>query len=250
MLKKSFFSLFLFMASPLLTSCATVTEGATQQVSFKTVGAEDAYCEVQIGTNGYKYSVRPPYTLRVQRSKDPMFVVCHAPGNRTKDAMVESTLSKATLLNGVTAGTTAVWDAASGAMFQYPDEVTIDFSSALTKETPLPSYENKGALDSTAQGIEYMGPDTPTLESDKSLAARYKAAYDDAAKQEAEENAMQAEKERRINAVEGGFYGDKGHDKSDSTNPTPAVISPTAPSVVPSTSSKLGKPMFPSSTSF
>lgn len=281
MSKNYFLPLFFVFCAPLLASCSTITNGSTQQVSFKAVGAEDVYCDILIGANDYKYNVRPPQTIWLQRSRKPMFIACTAPGNRTKNAVVESGIANTAYLNSLTAGTTLAWDAQSGAMYAYPEEVVIDFSSALAKDQPLPSYENKGALDPKAQGIEYMGPDTPALPGDSAQAARYKAAYDEAARQDAEEAANAQERERRINAVEGGFYGDKGgKSKTSSEVPSPklapevqvsplseAAPTPTAPPttltarkpgeltensgvVIPQTNPKLGKPIFPDSTTF
>jgi hypothetical protein len=235
------------------------------------VGAEDAYCEILIGTNDYKYNVRPPQTIWIQRSRKPMFISCAVPGNRTKNAVIESGITSSAYLNGVTAGTTLAWDAESGAMYAYPEEVVIDFSSALAKDQPLPSHENKGALDAKAQGIEYMGQDTPILPTDAANAARYKAAYDNAARQDEIDAANAKERERRINEVEGGFYGDKGDPVVKKANPEVQIapLSEAAPSstspktltakpltpqdnaiAVPQTNPKLGKPIFPDSTTF
>lgn len=272
MSRNHFLPLFFLFCAPLLASCSTITNGSTQQVSFKSVGAEDAYCDILIGANDYKYNVRPPQTIWVQRSRKPMFITCTAPGNRTKNAVVESGIANTAYLNGVTAGTTLAWDAETGAMYAYPEEIVIDFSSALAKDQPLPSYENKGALDAKAQGIEYMGQDTPALPTDAATAARYKAAYEEAARQEALDAASAKERERRINEVEGGFYGDKGGDPvvkktAPEVQITPlseAAPSSTAPKTltakpltqqgnavdVPQTNSKLGKPIFPDSTTF
>lgn len=268
MSKNHFLPLLFLFCAPLLAACSTITNGSSQHVSFKSVGAEDAYCDILIGANDYKYNVRPPQTIWVQRSRKPMFITCTAPGNRTKNAVIESGIASTAYLNGVTAGATLAWDAESGAMYAYPEEVVIDFSSTLAKDQPLPSYENKGALDAKAQGIEYMGQDTPALPTDAATAARYKAAYEDAARQDALDAANAKERERRINEVEGGFYGDKGAPVVKKTNPEVQIapLSEAAPAAktltarpltqqdnaiaVPQTNPKLGKPIFPDSNTF
>lgn len=254
MSKHYFLPLIIAFCAPLLASCSTITNGSTQQVSFKSVGADDVYCDINIGANAYRYSVRTPNTIWVQRSGKPMYIACTAPGNRTKNLVVESGITNTAFLNTLSGGTTLAVDAETGAMYSYPDEVIIDFSSAFGKEQPLPAYENKGAIDPRAQGIEYMGQDTPALQGDKEQAARYKAAYDDAARQEEMDAAASQEKDRRIQSVEGGFYGDKGL--------TPDVPVPAVPktnnkdssndgvTVIPQTNPQLAKPIFPSSTTF
>ena len=200
MSKNHFLPLLFLFCAPLLAACSTITNGSSQQVSFKSVGAEDAYCDILIGANDYKYNVRPPQTIWVQRSRKPMFITCTAPGNRTKNAVIESGIASTAYLNGVTAGATLAWDAESGAMYAYPEEVVIDFSSTLAKDQPLPSYENKGALDSKAQGIEYMGQDTPALPTDAATAAATRdAAY--AATDAATEAAKAAARTERLNVI-------------------------------------------------
>ena len=271
MSKNYFLPLFFVFCAPLLASCSTITHGSTQQVSFKTIGAEDAYCDVLIGANDYRYNVRPPQTVWVQRSTKPMFITCTAPGNRTKNAMIESGVANSAYMNAATIGTTLAWDATTGAMYEYPEEITIDFSSALAKAQPLPSYENKGAIDPKAQAIEYLGEDTPLLPGDSAEAARYKAAYEEAARQDAIDAANAQERERRIEAVEGGFYGDKGGASRKNNSavqisplsdaaPTAAPQTLTAKPVardnegggafVPQANPQLGKPIFPDSTTF
>lgn len=266
-----FLPLLLLFCAPLLAACSTITNGSSQQVSFKSVGAEDAYCDILIGANDYKYNVRTPQTIWVQRSRKPMFITCTAPGNRTKNILIESGIANTAYLNSVTAGTTLAWDAETGAMYAYPEEITIDFSAIPAKDQPLPSYENKGALDPQSQGIEYMGQDTPALPTDAAEAARYKAAYEDAARQDALDAANAVERQRRIDAVEGGFYGDKGGKPvSEKANPDVQIapLSEAAPPsasqtltakplaqqdgglAVPQTNPNLKKPIFPDSTTF
>jgi len=262
MFKNRFIPIALLFSSPFLASCATVMERSTQPVSFKTVGADDAVCDVRIGRNNYRFDVRPPQSIWVQKSKDPMFISCNAPGNRVAETIVESSVAGTTFLNALSGGTSLAVDGASGAMFKYPDEVIIDFSSALAKEMALPSYENRGALNSREQNIENMGPDTPALNGDKANAERYRRAYAEADRLEAEEAAMQVERERRIEEVEGGFLGDKGNNVKKSKNVNIAPISDAMPipksnpstdvlpSVVPDKMPQLGKPIFPSTTTF
>ena len=248
MFKNRFLPLLFVLCAPLgLASCSTVTEGSTQQISFKTVGADNASCDVQLGTNNYLYNVRPPQTIWVQKTRKPIFVSCVAPGNRMAKTTIESEFAGSSSLNFLNAGLGMIVDGESGALHKYPDEIIIDFMGVEAKNRPLPSYHNVDALDPTEQGIEYMGPDSPALTQDKIMADRYSKAYQDAALLEAEEAAMDVEKQRRIDAVEGGFDGDKSRVQiSPLSEVSPKPVKTIEPTGMP----KLAKPIFPSSTSF
>lgn len=277
MSQKYFLPLLVLLTSPLLASCSTAIEGSTQQVSFKTVGADDAFCNVQTGTNDYRYDVRPPQSLWVQKSRKPMFVSCTAPGNRVQNVTVESEVAGTTFLNSLNAGLGGGWDATSGAMYKYPDEVIIDFSVVPAQGQVLPSYMNYGALPAKDQGIEYLGPDEPSLPTDKAQLESYKKAYENEAQMLAEKQALEAEKQRRMDNIEGGFYGDKTapavsgvlkekevvvaplseavpqKPAAKTTEPVQLVPDPAEKGssvVTPQEPPTLGQPIFPSSTSF
>ena len=217
--------LLLLMCAPVLAGCATVIEGSTQQISFKTVGADDAYCDIQIGIKDYRYAVRPPQTVWIQKSSQPMFISCSAPGNRVQNMTIDSHVAGTTALNGLAAGMTLPADAVSGAMYKYPDEVVIDFTGVVTQQNPLPSYENEGAYHPKNSDIEYMGPDVPALPDDDVNAERTKRAYEAYDRDQQAEKDREVERQRRIDAVEGGFFGDKSIDKHKGK----AAIGPTAP---------------------
>lgn len=273
MLKNRFIPLFLMACTPILAACSTLINGSLQEVKFTSVGADDVYCEAQTGENSYSFTVRPPAKVGVQRSKKPIYMTCAAPGNRTLQMKVSSNIAENSYLNAATAGATLAVDATTGAMYEYPKEVVIDFRNVYAKDQPLPAYQNQGTLDPKDQAIEYLGPDTPVLEGDKDLEDRYKAAYDKAAREEAEAAANATERERRLEAVEGGFYGDKGatpdtpvpaKPKSaikpsnqevqiaplSEAAPAPKTALPTNDVVVPQVNPQLSKPIFPQSTTF
>lgn len=195
----------------LLSACSTFFEGSLQPVSFKTAGAEDALCTVTTGENDYKYVVRPPQTIQIQKSRKPMLVSCQAPGNRMMETMVNSGVAGSTFANIFNGTLGAGYDATSGAMFKYPDVVTIDFTGVVAQESPLPSYENAGALSAQSVRVENMGPKNYKLDGDEATAALHQGAWAEDARQQAEDAAADAERQSRIENVEGGFYGDKGH---------------------------------------
>jgi hypothetical protein len=205
--------LALLACMPFIVSCSTLVDGSTQQVNFTTTGADNAVCEVIIGEDSFRYRIYPPQKAWVQKSSGPMTVNCSAPGNRMASKTVESKVDSTSYGNLLTLGTTYAIDGASGAMYRYPDSVDIDFTNSQTRLNPLPSYENYGAIDTKSIGIEYMGPDTPALPSDKAESERVKAAWDEAARLEAMAFEEEQERERRMNEVEGGYWGDKGKAK-------------------------------------
>lgn len=263
MLKNRFAILFLMSCLPFLAACSTMKERASQQVMFKTEGVEGAVCDVKLGQNKLRYNVYPPQKIWVQKTKGPMYVSCRSNGNRVVEQTFGTLIASSTYLNFFNAGLGIFYDAESGASFKYPDEVIIDFAGTVAQDQPLPLYHTKGSLVPSEQGIEYMGPDTPALGQDKAVAERYRLAYEEAARLEAEEAAMEVERQRRIDSVEGGFNGDKGtppatNDAKPTSeevqiSPLSEVKSPKkndAPQIPPTASPKLGKPLFQSSTSF
>lgn len=207
----------LILSTTLLAGCATALDGTTQNVLFRTVGADDAYCIIQTGADGYRYDAHPPHTLRINRSRDPMVVSCSAPGNRKKAVEVTPHLTGKTALNALNMGLGTLVDAESGAMYSYPNEVVIDFASVRAEPQPLPAYENEGALPPQAQPIEDLGPDVLQLPSDP--VDNYKDVIAEHEKMLQEKAAYEAEKQRRIGTIEGGFYGDKGDKKWADAHP-------------------------------
>ena len=203
------------LASMTLGACSTVTEGSQQQITFETVGAVDAVCEVNQGVNDFQYQVRPPQTIWIKKSRRNLTVECDAPGNRKVTKIVETDLAATTFLNvfnGLVPG--AAYDAESGAFFKYPDKIVIDFTTEMAKPNPLPSYHNLDTLDPDREAsVENMGPDNPEMPGEKDLNASHKVAWDEYNKEQAAAAAADAERQSRIDSVEGGFYGDKGNTK-------------------------------------
>ncbi len=253
----TFLRLCAFSSVFVLTSCASYIEGHMQQVTFETPGAADARCEVAVGANGLRYIVYPPQTIWLDKTAMNMHVTCQAPGNRIATADVKSEFAGSTLLNVANGTLGAFYDAESGAMFKFPDVISIDFSNVVAAPVPLPAYENAGALSNVVPDrSEYYGPSTNVMPADSANAARYGAAYGAAAAAEAADAAREAERESRINALDGGFYGDKGKSSSSQmTKGSPSVV--TDPTAIPRSNESplreephLGEPLFPSTTSF
>lgn len=196
-----------------LSACSTITEGSQQQITFETPNAYDALCEVKLGTHGLVYAVRPPQTLWIKRTARNMYITCEAPGNRIVKKEVSSEVAATSFLNvfnGIVPGT--AYDADTGAMFKFPEKIEIDFSGVEAVAAPMPNYHNKDGLDpKQAASIEDYGPDTPAAHDDAAISVRHAMAYADAEREAAAQAALEAERQSRINSLEGGFYGDKGN---------------------------------------
>lgn len=194
-----------------LSACATYTEGSQQQITFETPSAENAVCEVRTGVNELVYRVRPPQTVWVKKSRKDMKIICEAPGNRIAEQTVKSTLSSTTfgnVANGILPG--VVYDGESGAMFKYPDLIQIDFAGITAKMNPMPDYHNLDGLQPVNE-VEDYGPSVPKGAGDLAEKTRHQSAWDEFHHEESAAAALEAEKQNRINSLEGGFYGDKGN---------------------------------------
>lgn len=233
-----------------LTGCATIIDSSSQDVNFQVVGATEVLCDVDSGK--LKYYVRPPQVITIKKSVNDLTLTCEAAGNRVKVMTVPSTLSGWTLTNvtnGIIPGT--AYDAESGAMFQYPDVVIIDFTDTIAKADELPGYHAVDTLDPklAAGSVEDMGPDEAKLAEDDAVGLRHRMAK----LQRDQDDAVQAEKVERKESLEGGWDGDKGNAAPAGGSgaayvPPPSDIPAAQPPVNGSRS--LPEPVFPGSTSF
>ncbi|HOO51822.1 MAG TPA: hypothetical protein PLK94_11095, partial [Alphaproteobacteria bacterium] len=113
------------------------------------------------------------------------------------------------VFNGIIPGST--YDADTGAMFKFPPTIQVDFMGVEAKSTPMPNYHNTDGLDpKIAATIENFGHDTPATSTDAAVKLKTDYAYMEAEKEAAAEAALEAERQSRIDSLEGGFYGDKG----------------------------------------
>ncbi len=148
-----------------LTGCASVFDGATQDVKFETPGAQDALCYAYV--EGTKYLVRPPQTINLYKSGHDITVDCQAPGNRRKNSVVAPALAGTTAWNAMNAGVGAGWDYASGAMFRYPDVITIDFTGMPLLDSALPAQNNPDIRPPDSYDLEEFLPAVPRMNADK-----------------------------------------------------------------------------------
>jgi hypothetical protein len=245
-----------------LTGCATALERSTQTVYFQAVGATEVSCSVDTGK--LKYKVNLPQKAEITKSRLPIHLTCLAAGNRKKEMLVASEVSGWTFGNvatGVVPG--AAWDAASGAMFKYPDIIIVDFTDTIAVGDNLPLYHAVDGLDPkyAAGSVENLGPNTLKLPGDDATALRHKMSY----LQRERDDAVVLEKSERRQNLEGGWEGDKGRVTTmggsgsvyvpprfepsvDMPAASPPVNAAPAPGTPPGKA--MPTPLFPSTTSF
>jgi hypothetical protein len=109
-----------------LTGCATITQGTQQAISFK-LEPKEAICEVsRVGDGKLGRISGSSNTLYVGKDKDDILVVCNAPGYEQSTTKVVSGATGA----GVTGVLLdfGITDMITGAMYRYPEDVTISLS--------------------------------------------------------------------------------------------------------------------------
>ena len=110
----------------LLPACATITQGTQQAISFR-LEPKDTICEVsRVGDGKLGRISSTSTTLYVGKDKDDILVVCNAPGFEQSTTKVVSGATGA----GVTGVLLdfGITDMITGAMYRYPEDVTISLS--------------------------------------------------------------------------------------------------------------------------
>jgi len=130
----------LALAATAMTGCATITTGADQSI---TVVTDPSGAECRLDRAGSTIAiVNPtPGTVQVDKSKDTILLRCKAEGFQETTANLSSEFQGATIGNVIFGGLIGVAiDAGSGAMNQYPNEVTLlmipaSFATAQERDT-------------------------------------------------------------------------------------------------------------------
>lgn len=123
---------FIFLASIALVStfgCASITQGTSQTIAFN-LEPPETRCDLsrdgegQIGSVSVKNN-----TLSTGKDKDDIIAKCNAPGHKQKIVRVKSSTQAAGVVGGIFLDL-GITDMITGAMWKYPDDVTV----ALDKE--------------------------------------------------------------------------------------------------------------------
>jgi hypothetical protein len=124
------------MAAVSLSACSTIVNGANQTISFKTGNVEGANCLL---TGGSEFAVNEkfvsPDEVEVPRSKKALQLQCTKSGyqeaSRSVISKVEATTGGNLLIGGfIGAGV----DAATGALYKYPETVILNMVRVDTSE--------------------------------------------------------------------------------------------------------------------
>lgn len=120
------FTILVLGSMAFISGCATITQGTQQAISFK-LEPKDTICEVsRVGDGKLGRVSSSSSTLYVGKDKDDIIVVCNAPGYEQSTTKVVSGATGA----GVTGVLLdfGITDMITGAMYRYPEDVTISLS--------------------------------------------------------------------------------------------------------------------------
>lgn len=130
-MKKTFLFLTVATASLVLPACSTVANGSNQLVKFETSNAsgsvEGANCDIKGGSKGMvNKTVTTPGEVQIPRSKKMLNINCSKPGYMDGTKQVTGRVEGTTAGNIILGGVVGLGvDAASGALYKYPDTITI-----------------------------------------------------------------------------------------------------------------------------
>ncbi len=157
--------LFALSLALLLSACAYAVEGSIHEMHIETPGGAHSVCYLEYA--GRRYAVRPPETVHIAKSTEPMDIKCLAPGNRSKMVTVYPKTNDAAMLNvanGLVPG--LYFDYRTGAMYEYPSIVSIDFSDTPVRSMPLPVRYATKPDGHGAYLPEEFRPEIPRLSND------------------------------------------------------------------------------------
>ncbi len=115
---------FSILASFVMSGCASITQGTSQTIAFN-LDPPETRCDLsrdgegQIGSVSVKNN-----TLSTGKDKDDIIAKCNAPGHKQKIVRVKSSTQAAGVVGGIFLDL-GITDMITGAMWKYPDEVTI-----------------------------------------------------------------------------------------------------------------------------
>ncbi len=150
----------------LLTACSSAMGRSTQEVRFETPGANDAFCYADNGEVIYR--IITPKTITMTKTSHDLEVHCLADGNREKSITIDPGHEPVVLANALNGFIPGMFiDSQTGAMFTYPDVITVDFRDMPVKAQAKPHYEKHLEQNPHMFGMEEFRAGRAALISDK-----------------------------------------------------------------------------------
>lgn len=118
----------------LLSACATALDSQSQRITFDLVNMQKARCEVynhQGIVKSRSYIFQLPGTYNVERSIEDLHIDCLGLKGLEVKLVVPSQLNETANHNVTNLGLGVGVDAASQALFKYPDRIVVDFTQAV-----------------------------------------------------------------------------------------------------------------------
>lgn len=147
-----------------LSACAYILDSQQQQITFNTIAAKNAQCDVWV--KGRHYKVYPPQTITINRAQEDLIVDCEAPGRREKKIVIPAAINDNTSMNITNAGIGLPYDYLTQSMFAYPERIEIDFTGQVARKQDLPAHNDPDLIPSEDYILDEYGPSTPRLNSD------------------------------------------------------------------------------------
>lgn len=151
----------------LLAGCNTYVQKTHQRVTVRTPGIENAHCTLTTKTN--RYDVMTPREAVVERSQQPLTVVCEKTGYDPASVIVKPRIytpgAPANVFNGIVPG--VVYDIASDSVYDYPGLILV-----MMNRTPqdAPGVEHPYVLPKKPAFVKPAPP--PTAPADKAAAEK------------------------------------------------------------------------------
>jgi hypothetical protein len=120
-----------------LPGCATITEGTSQTITIDTT-PPGALCNVDREGEHIGTITAAPGTVKVERSKKDLKIVCEAPGYASAEDIESPTFNSSTMGNVILGGVIGLAvDAASGANHKYTTNIHLDLMPKPTTDKPV-----------------------------------------------------------------------------------------------------------------
>ena len=123
--------LLLAASAAALSGCATFVDGSNQYITINSGPVHYSHCV--LSRPGETFNVTTPGSIHIEKSSDDLNVRCSRPGYADAVGTIPSDVNFWTFGNLATGGVTAVVDAWTGAMFEYPSEFNLPMSPGMTQ---------------------------------------------------------------------------------------------------------------------